>query len=142
MTLDARFWAKVQITDDCWLWTGALNSRGYGCFAIRGRSQLAHRLSYEDAVGPIPDGLTIDHLCRTKHCVRPSHLEPVTAAENNQRAKDMVTHCPRGHELAGPNLVAKRNTRTGHLMRNCRECGNASRRAKRARERATSSVST
>ena len=61
--LEERFWAKVEKTEECWLWDGCLNSRGYGCIGINGVSRLAHRVAYEAAKGPIPDGLVIDHLC-------------------------------------------------------------------------------
>lgn len=128
--LDRTFWDKVELSAGCWLWTAATNSKGYGCFGIDGRRYLAHRLAYEDAVGPIPDGLTIDHLCRVKTCVRPSHLEPVTLRENVRRAKSLITHCPQGHPYEGDNLVMRRNKRTGWVMRNCRECLNTARRVK------------
>lgn len=69
----------------CWLWTGTIAPNGYGYFAIKGRSQQAHRVAYELLVGPIPDGLDLDHLCRVRACVNPDHLEPVTRSENNRR---------------------------------------------------------
>lgn len=69
--LPQTFWAKVEKTDTHWLWTGAHQSRGYGSFAIAGKTYQAHRLAYETAYGPIPDGLTIDHLCRVPSCVNP-----------------------------------------------------------------------
>ena len=106
MILTDRFWAKVVKTEtDCWEWTGALNSRGYGCVGIAGKGYLTHRVAYEALVAPIPQGLTIDHLCRNKVCCNPAHLEPVTLAENVRRAAVLITHCPRGHELAGDNLL-------------------------------------
>lgn len=86
--LPPRFWAKVDAGagDGCWLWTGAVTSRGYGCFVYDGRCWLTHRLIYTTLVGTIPDGYTIDHLCRVKTCVNPAHLEPVTLRENIARA--------------------------------------------------------
>lgn len=75
------FWIKVQKTSGCWNWQAAKN-QGYGTF----RGQRAHRWAYEKLVGPIPEGLTIDHLCRNRGCVNPSHMEPVTASENARRA--------------------------------------------------------
>ena len=121
MRLPGRFWDKVDIgtITGCWEWTAAKNSNGYGCFGIDGRSQLAHRLAYEAEVGPIPEGLTIDHLCRNRLCVNPSHLEPVTVAENNRRASRLITHCKRGHELV--------STPSGR-QRRCPICENAARR--------------
>lgn len=74
-----RFERKVQRSGDgCWIWTGAKNSRGYGQLKIDGRSRYAHRLAYEHWQGLIPEGFELDHLCRTRACVNPAHLEPVT----------------------------------------------------------------
>jgi HNH endonuclease len=78
-----RFWEKVEQGEGCWLWTGAID-RGYGQFVWNGRKR-AHRVAYELIIGPIPEGLELDHLCRNKSCVRPEHLEPVTKAENIRR---------------------------------------------------------
>ena len=87
-TAKERFWAKVKKTDGCWLWTGWKNDRGYGNFEVDStRTVKAHRFAYEVLVGPIPDGLTLDHLCRNPSCVNPEHLEPVTLRENIMRAK-------------------------------------------------------
>ncbi len=74
--------------DGCWVWTGYLSP--YGKFGVSGRRPVAHRWSYEYHVGPIPDGLTIDHLCRNPSCVRPDHLEPVTLQENMRRARETL----------------------------------------------------
>jgi len=84
-----RFWRKVRKEDGCWWWTGAVDGQ-YGRFWIGPRTQSgrivqAHRYAYERLVGPIPDGLHIDHLCCNKLCVNPAHLEPVTGVENVQR---------------------------------------------------------
>ena len=79
---DYRFWSKVKKSRGCWLWQGAINTNGYGNFHNKGRTVKAHRFAYEICVGEIPKGLTIDHLCRVRHCVNPSHLEPVTMREN------------------------------------------------------------
>lgn len=81
-----RFFAKVEKTNDCWLWRAA-TTVGYGVFKRATKVLVyAHRWSYEHHVGPIPEGLHIDHLCRVRACVNPAHLEPVTLAENNRRA--------------------------------------------------------
>ena len=81
-----RFWAKVERTDRCWLWTAGLDAYGYGQFYLAGGTMVkAHRFAWELELGPIPRGLTLDHLCRVRHCCRPSHLEPVTSRENVQR---------------------------------------------------------
>lgn len=86
--LPERFWQKVRVRDSgCWEWIGTIRSvRGYGCFQFNGKSLAAHRLSYSSLVGPIPEGLHIDHLCRFTECVNPEHLEPVTLQENNRRS--------------------------------------------------------
>jgi site-specific DNA-cytosine methylase len=82
-----RFWSKVEKTDTCWLWRGALNEHGYGIFGREASKDTvrAHRWAFENVVGQIPDGLDLDHLCRVRHCVRPDHLEPVTNQENTRR---------------------------------------------------------
>lgn len=72
----------------CWEWIGTKKSNGYGCVWNEGRTLLAHRVSYEAFVRPIPDGLQIDHLCRNKGCINPAHLEPVTPKVNTCRARD------------------------------------------------------
>lgn len=86
-----RLSAKIKVADDgCWLWSGAPRELGYGQVRIggrRGRTVAAHRLIYELAVGEIPVGLELDHLCRTRHCVNPRHLEAVTHRENVRRGR-------------------------------------------------------
>jgi hypothetical protein len=85
-----RFWEKVDLDnpDGCWEWFGANSGDKWGAYGhmwVDGRHQRAHRLSYEWYVGPIPEGLQLDHLCRNHSCVRWDHLEPVTNAENGKR---------------------------------------------------------
>jgi len=120
-----RFMAKVEITDSCWNWTASVGGHGYGQFSVKKDGkwgpQLAHRVSYELHIGPIPEGLQIDHLCRNKSCVRPDHLEPVTQRVNILRsdAPSAVAHrtdtCKRGH-----NLTDARVRSNG--ARECRAC--------------------
>ena len=99
----ARFAIKYVIdSSGCWNWTAGRTTDGYGTFAIQRRSVYAHRLSYEHYVAEIPCGLQIDHLCRHRACVNPSHLEPVTVGENVRRGNAggrFNTHCLRGHEF-------------------------------------------
>ena len=108
-----RFWAKVRKTETCWLWTGCLVG-GYGQFStIRPKRAKAHRLAYEMLVGPIPSGLTLDHLCRNRACVRPSHLEPVTDEENRRRGNGFAARnarkmaCKRGHKFTKENTYLR-----------------------------------
>lgn len=101
---DPFFWRKVRKTDYCWIWQGAVNGKGYGCYVVRGKSELVHRLAYESFVAPIPDDYTIDHECRVRNCVNPDHLEPVTNAENNRRKFTagglwIGGQCIRGHAI-------------------------------------------
>jgi hypothetical protein len=80
-----RFWMKVQKGTSCWIWTGG-SSNGYGLFteSSKGKTHIAHRFSYEQTVGPIPDGLHLDHRCRNRRCVNPDHLRPVTNKQNGE----------------------------------------------------------
>jgi hypothetical protein len=109
-----RFWAKVDKSADhqpCWVWTGRLDC-GYGRLGFYSREsgktavRMAHRLAYELLIGPIPHGMTLDHLCRNTACVNPAHLEPVSNSENVRRRKGYhpkktQTHCRRGHPYEG-----------------------------------------
>lgn len=123
-------------TDGCWLWTGAPDGKGYGAVYYDGRAQRAHRAVYMEMVGPIPDGLVLDHLCRTPACVRPDHLEPVTPAVNRARGLDLnwrkkaQTHCKNGHPFEGRNLIMRKKG-----GRDCRECMNAAQRRYQAKKR-------
>ena len=80
-SLAERFWAKVNKTETCWLWTGS-TSRGYGYFSIHPRMIQAYRVSYEMEYGPIPDGVHVDHVCHVPACVRPDHLRATTNKQN------------------------------------------------------------
>lgn len=110
----------------CWLWLGTTTQSGYGQFSIDSVATYAHRFSYESFVGPIPDGLQLDHLCRVRCCCNPHHLEPVTGKVNTNRGvrhESTKTHCPKGH----PYDVA--NTKRYKNNRQCRACANAFLRA-------------
>jgi hypothetical protein len=133
--LPANMQNKITIEGDCWNWTGAKNSRGYGSVSSgNGKSMLAHRRSYVSTVGKIPIGLTIDHLCRNIACVNPAHLEPVTLAENIRRRYADQTHCAKGHEFAGDNL--RHSTKgDGHTRRVCMACHRTHAKAYRDRQK-------
>jgi len=78
------YWT-VDADTGCWVWTAALTDCGYGVINRGGRTHKAHRFIYEQVVGPIPEGMTLDHLCLNHACVNPTHLEPVTRSENSRR---------------------------------------------------------
>lgn len=79
-----RYWMKVHRGPGCWLWTGAISSTGYGSFSepVGSAGRVAHRISYALTVGPIPEGMDLDHTCHQRACVNPSHLRPVTRKQN------------------------------------------------------------
>lgn len=144
-TVEERFWSRVDklsSPNGCWLWTGSRITSGYGriTFTEDGRERLvvAHRWSYEALVGPIPDGLVLDHLCRVRHCVNPAHLEPVTQFENVMRGfgvgalASRQTHCVHGHEFTPENT----HIRKDNGQRVCRACTAEASRRHRARARA------
>lgn len=124
LALYERIMARVDITDECWLWTGYLN-KGYGTIGVNGKTREAYRVLYELVVGPVPDGLHLDHLCRVRACVNPYHLEPVTHAENMRRAAAARTHCGNGHEWTDATTYPYRG------RRDCRAC-NTERHQRRA----------
>jgi len=94
----------------CHLWTGPVNSSGYGTVTLGDRRLMAHRAAWEAYHGPIPDGHDLDHLCRRRLCIAPLHLEPVTPGDNQRRkpTRGRVFRgdvCPMGHPLAGANRI-------------------------------------
>lgn len=113
----------------CWVWTGAKGPLGYGRMGIDGKTVQVHRFAYEHLVGPIPEGLDVDHVCRNPSCVNApgGHLEPVTHRENVRRgtapaaANAVKTHCKRGHEFTPENTRIQIGHK-GKQMRNCRTC--------------------
>lgn len=146
LTTSDRFWAKVDtrgfVSDHrpdlgaCWIWTAAHYWDGYGAFAANGVQGRAHRFAYELLVGPIPDGLQIDHLCRVRLCVNPSHMEPVTLGENVMRGVGFApvnaakTHCIHGHAFTPENTYVARKTGWRH----CKTCVQAQQRQRRERQ--------
>lgn len=124
-TFDERLERGIQRQPDgkCWIWAGGLTTEGYGQIKLDRRVLLVHRVMYERLVGPIPEGLHIDHLCRVRNCVNPDHMEPVTCRENTLRGvgpsavNATKTHCIRGHEFSEANTHVRPN---GDRM--CRAC--------------------
>ncbi len=116
--------AAAEVRDGCWIWSGNIARNGYGRYGARG--QYAHRVAYELLVGPIPEGLTIDHLCRVHACVNPKHLEPVPLKVNILRGTSPPAlharrgRCARGHEFTHPGN-----------QRRCTICHENNRRARR-----------
>ena len=129
-TPEQRFWGKVDAPDDpdkCWLWSAATNGVGYGRLYIGPKKWvLAHRFAYEILVGPIPEGMTLDHVkargCTNTLCVNPAHLEPVSLKTNILRGISMCAlharknHCPQGHPYN------EENTQIYNGTRYCRTC--------------------
>lgn len=153
-----RFWPRVKASSaNCWEWTGGIRDNGYGGFSIKRADgswtkTCSHRWSYEDQVGPIPDGYEVDHLCRNRACLRPDHLEAVTLQENRRRRdvgyspavnrnplplpvappvpalpprRNPQTHCKRWHEIAVVGRVKNGDKMT------CRACRDVQTVAKR-----------
>lgn len=137
-----RFFAKVNKAGPvpahrpdlgpCWPWTASLTKRGrYGQFSLHGRPRKAYRVAYELGVGPIPDGMEPDHLCRVHECVNWDHLEAVPRRVNFLRGEHptavsvRTNRCWRGHELTPANTIV-RPKRPG--KRECRICENAAQR--------------
>lgn len=141
-TLGHRFGTKLWYDPetDCIEWMAAIRPDGYGHFQNRGRNWLAHRMAYEIGVGPIPKGLTIDHLCRNRGCQNPEHLEPVTNRENLRRGEGFgavnsrKTVCDNGHAFTPENtyIVLKGGV---PAARYCKACNRARARKYAARKR-------
>lgn len=128
-----RVMARVVKTTDCWLWTGKPNANGYGSIRVGGRGSKqrpVQAITWEAEFGAVPDGLELDHICRTRNCVRPDHLEAVTHEENLRRRpshRTWVSVCKRGHKLAGSNVLLGYRASSGHERQRCRACAEIAR---------------
>jgi hypothetical protein len=116
--IEARLRQKVMVdAKGCWQWTGSKNNCGYGRVSYLRENRLAHRVSYVTFKGEIPNGMTIDHLCRNRACINPDHLEAVPIGVNVLRGDGpsarhaRKTHCPAGHPYSGENLYLYGTTR-------------------------------
>lgn len=129
-----RFWPLVEPNGDCWEWQGSQQD-GYGRFYVHKRGHfMAHRVAYVLLVGPMPDDMPLDHLCRNHACVNPDHVEIVTQRENTLRGATIPadharrTHCPKGHPYDDTNTLREKNG-----QRRCRECSRLRRSTPEAR---------
>lgn len=137
LSFEERLLRHVDIDGDCWIWHGSTTPR-YGQLRVDNRNIVAHRWVWENLVGPIADGLVLDHYaCRRTLCVNPDHLEPVTPLENFLRSHAVTrinrdkTHCSRGHLLDGENTYRRPDG-----YRDCKICVNRRSRERNARRRA------
>ena len=132
MEIHAILFSKIKIVgqgDSCWLWTGTIGLKGYGRFFLAKKEKVVHRIFYELFKGAIPKDLTIDHLCRVRHCVNPEHLEAVTSKDNVLRGIGLTAICARriacakGHPYID-NSFKLTKKRDGTIYRRCRVCAN------------------
>lgn len=125
-----RFWSKVEFGPSCWIWKSATDNHGYGIFCVRQPSGCfpfkAYRLAYELVnAKEVPEGMTLDHLCRNRLCVNPAHLEVVTLAENKRRGMSPCavharkTHCKRGHPFSEENTYRQPSKPFGRACITC-----------------------
>lgn len=132
--LPKRFRDKFIINKDtdCWEWKAEITHDGYGRYCYKYRRYMSHRFSYEIMIGPIPEGLQIDHLCRNRSCCNPEHLEAVTCKENLSRGlgcmpgvivsankRKAKIHCKYSHEFTPENTYTYKNKRSCKIC-NCR----------------------
>jgi hypothetical protein len=129
---DRLMFRTAETGSGCWSWIGSIDQHGYGKVRVAGKTLATHRVAYETFVGPVPDGLVLDHMCHNadkgcpggpscshRRCLNPEHLEPATRSMNAVRGRGhgSETHCIRGHEFTPENTYVDS---AGH--RHCRTC--------------------
>lgn len=122
-----RLLKKIDRTDNgCWIWTGAMQSNGYGTAVVGYKQTTAHRHIYQATFGGLSKDLQLDHLCRNRACVNPNHLEPVSQRENILRGNGVAainskkTVCKNGHQYNEHNTYQR--IRNGRPERDCKVC--------------------
>lgn len=131
---------QVYLGEPCQEWHGYIDPDGYGHITVAGEVRGVHRVAYERAVGAIPEGLEIDHLCRNRRCINPRHLEAVPRRINVLRGTSFagmnaaLTHCSHGHEFTPENTRIHRYPT--HTKRICRACDARRQREMKARRAA------
>lgn len=129
-TIKERLLDNVEMKRDCWIWTAGKSHNGYGKIEITGngfkRTERAHRVSYQQFVGPIPKGLLVLHSCDNPSCINPDHLFIGTQKDNIRDREDKKrgnnanakkTHCPRGHEYNEENTYMNGDKRVCRICR-------------------------
>jgi len=141
MRTTKKFWSYVEKTSTRWVWTGSINSDGYGNLRWINSNCKAHRVSYEICIGKIPEGFTIDHLCRIRNCVNPEHLEPVPHKVNVLRGFGVAGNyarrgtCSYGHELTPENTRISRGARVCVICKRLRANESSARNREKIRAR-------
>lgn len=124
--LEPKFWARIEVTDDCWLWVGAMMPTGYGQMQLgpvgEQRHWMAHRLIYTLAIGEIPEGAHLHHKCHVRRCVRPAHLIPKNPSRHAIEHREERTECKKGHPWDAANTYSYTNPKTGRTRRGCKTC--------------------
>lgn len=135
LSVEERFWGKVEKTDGCWLWKGYRTPKGYGVFKMNGKNQQAHRAAWMLTHGPIPTGLDVLHECDNPPCVRPDTLFLGTNTDNQRdsvakgrHVSSKKTHCPKGHPYDEANVYVP----PGLNERQCRHCKRENKRRQSA----------
>lgn len=131
---EAEFWEKINKTENCWLWTGIINSKGYGSLRFGStpqRSTFAHVVSWKLKYGQYPPWFQVLHKCDVPNCVNPEHLFLGTISDNvrdavtkKRHSETSKTHCIHGHEFTPENTIIRKRRSTGRLRRDCRTCLN------------------